>query len=435
MTASSGDTIFALSTGTPPSGVAVIRLSGDGALAALRQIVQGDPPAVGRLALRALIGADGEEIDKGMVVAFRGPKSFTGEDCGELHVHGSRAVVAALAKRLVGLGLRPAEPGEFARRAFRNGKIDLTEAEGLADLIEAETEEQRRLALTHASGDLHALYAAWRDRLLTLRAELEAELDFSDEEDVAMLGASVSNSDIEALRCEILAHCDSFAAGRIIRDGLKVAVIGPPNSGKSSLFNRLARHDIALVTDVAGTTRDVLEVALDIGGYKVSLFDTAGIRETNDRVEALGVERAHRAARDADLIISLCSIDSNGGWIETGSAAPEIRCYSRCDLTPRPRAGALNITVRLADGVDPLLEALRAHLLALPAQDVMPARMRHVAHLKAAAAELELAGEQCEIEMRAEHLRRAALELAQIIGMIGVEDVLGEIFARFCIGK
>ncbi|PHK27256.1 tRNA modification GTPase TrmE, partial [Nostoc linckia z18] len=278
-------TIFALASGALPAGVAVIRISGPAALFMVKTLT-GVLPTPRAAALRTVRTPDGQFLDRALVLTFPGPHSFTGEDCAELHLHGGRAVVTAVLNSLAGFeNARLAEAGEFSRRAFENGKMDLVEVEGLADLLAAETEMQRKLASEQASGNLSAVYDAWREKLIYARSMLEAELDFSDEGDIP---GSVSDRiwrDVSDLKNQIDDAIANLRAGEIIRDGFKVALAGPPNAGKSSLMNALAQRDVAIVTAIAGTTRDVVRCELDIDGYKIELFDTAGLRETTDTVE------------------------------------------------------------------------------------------------------------------------------------------------------
>lgn len=299
------ETIFALSSGALPSGVAVVRLSGPGTCSALEALA-GKLPEPRHATLRTLRDSRGAILDRSLVLFFPGPQSFTGEDCGELHLHGGRAVVQAVLETLSGYpDFRLAEAGEFTRRAFLNGKLDLTEAEALSDLISAETEAQRRFALANAESRHRALYDGWRKTLIHARAMIEAELDFSDEEDVPGSVAERVWEEIAELRSSLECHAAGYRTAEIIREGFRVVILGAPNAGKSSLLNMLARRDIAIVTEEPGTTRDVLEAVLDVGGVKVIVTDTAGIRENPGRVEALGIDRAIDRAREADIILLL----------------------------------------------------------------------------------------------------------------------------------
>ncbi|MFP4004037.1 MAG: tRNA uridine-5-carboxymethylaminomethyl(34) synthesis GTPase MnmE, partial [Alphaproteobacteria bacterium] len=302
-------TIFALSSGAGRAGVAVIRISGPASGGALRTLLRADLPAPRRAALRGLYDPEsGALLDRGLVLWFPAPGSFTGEDVAELHVHGGQAVIASVLAALGGLGLEPAAPGAFTRRAFENGKLDLTEVEGLADLICAETEAQRRQAVRQMDGALGRLYEGWRERLTRTLAWLEADIDFPDEDLPGGIAAAV-RPDLAALREEIEAHLARGPAGVRLREGFTVALVGPPNAGKSTLVNALARRDVAIVSEQAGTTRDVIEVHLDIGGFPVTVADMAGVREAAEDIEAEGVRRARQRARDADLRIGLLAAD------------------------------------------------------------------------------------------------------------------------------
>ena len=431
------DTIFALSSGGLPSGVAVVRMSGPHVRAALEAIAGRVPPA--RVAtLCRLRDSDGRQIDRGLVLFFAGPASFTGEDCGELHVHGGRAVVATLLRRLGGLpGLRQAEAGEFTRRAFLNGKIDLTGAEGLADLLAAETEAQRRLAVENAEGGQRTLYAGWRSRLVHARAMIEAELDFADEADVDGPVSEHIWKDLGELSGEIAQHCAGFSAAEIVREGFRVALMGAPNAGKSSLLNALARREVAIVTDVPGTTRDPIEIALDLRGLKVVVTDTAGLRDTEDTVERIGVSRALEVAARADLVLELIDV-RNGGAETLVAGKPVLRIGTKCDLAHRSRdAFDLKISVVTGEGIAALLDmiAARAEDATAASSSVVPTRLRHIELLEETRRYIAAALSPKALELRAEDLRLASESLGRIIGAIDVEDLLDVIFSQFCIGK
>ncbi|TIR84895.1 MAG: tRNA uridine-5-carboxymethylaminomethyl(34) synthesis GTPase MnmE, partial [Mesorhizobium sp.] len=303
--ATSKESIVALSSGRLPAGIAVIRISGPKTRFVLETIAGGG--IKDRFAtLRKLMAPDGSVIDHGLVVFFPGPSSFTGEDVGEFHVHGSRAVAAKMLETLTGFaGVRHAQPGEFTRRAFLNGKLDLVETEALADLVNAETEAQRRFAVRNAEGAQSELYSGWRRRLIHARAMIEAEIDFAEEEDVPGSVSKAVWTDVAAMADEIERHIQGFKAAEIIRDGFEVVILGAPNAGKSSLFNALAQREAAIVTDEPGTTRDLLEVVLDLHGMRVRVVDTAGLREAAGKVETIGIERARAKAGGADLVLLL----------------------------------------------------------------------------------------------------------------------------------
>jgi tRNA modification GTPase len=436
------DTIFALSSGSLPSGVALVRVSGPHVRAVLETMTGGVPePRQARL--RAIRSVEGELLDRGLVIYFPGARSFVGEDTAELHLHGGKAVVAAVLRALGRItGLRSAEPGEFTRRAFLNGKVDLLEAEALADLVKAETEFQRRLAQDNAGGAQAALYLGWRQRLIRARAMIEAAVDFSDEEDVPPDVATGIWADLHDLSADIDRHISGFQKAEIIRDGLDVVIVGPPNAGKSSLLNRLAQRDVAIVTEEPGTTRDLLEVALDLDERKVRLTDTAGIRTPEGRVEAIGIERAMRRAEQADLVLRLQPADDvTGAQSHPPLGVPVLDVISKADLDGEGLgpAGGLRVSVLTGEGIDGLIGFLGS--AAREATDtsgrVLPTRLRHIELLGEARGWLgkAVAGGSRPIELRAEELRLAAHALGRISGAVDVEDLLDVIFAEFCIGK
>lgn len=436
------ETIYALSSGALPSGVAVIRLSGPHCAAIVRCLA-GKLPPPRHAALRTLEDEHGAVLDRGLVVHFPAPHSFTGEDGAELHLHGGRAVVMAMLDWLGSQdGLRQAEAGEFTRRAFINGKLDLTAAEGLADLIEAETEAQRVLALANAAGGQKNLYDGWRSRLIHARAMIEAELDFADESDVPGSVADAVWKDVARMVEEIVNHIDGFRAAEIVREGYRVVLVGAPNAGKSSLINALARREVTIVTDVPGTTRDLVDVSLDLRGQKVVVTDTAGLRETRDRVEAIGVERAREAAARADLVVELVAADGDGTGVEPVLKAARLRVLTKSDLgfnPMMPDAFDLAVSSRSGDGLDVLTRMIaeRAHAAAGRRSAVAPTRLRQVELLKTCVAHLGHAstGGRAMLELRAEELRLAADALGKITGAVDVEDLLDVIFSSFCIGK
>ena len=445
---SSGDTIFALSSGRPPAAIAVVRLSGPATATALRSlgVVQLQPR---RATLTSLQGEEGRAVDEAIVLWFPAPGSATGEDVAELHVHGSRAVLAALVARLAAVpGLRPADPGEFTRRAFENGKLDLTEAEGLADLIEADTEMQRRQALRQLQGLLGHRAEAWRQRIISASALIEAGIDFSDEGDVPEELLAPALREIAALRDEIDAVLGAAGQGERLRDGLVVTIAGPPNAGKSTLLNRLARREAAIVSPYAGTTRDVIEVHLDLIGYPVALIDTAGIRDTDDPVEQEGVTRARARAASADLVLWVTDAtrDSEASQsVPSGLNATVWAISNKIDLMGRPRPLAepsreatFAISASQGEGLDQLITALGAFAQKyFGGESALLTRERHRVLLRetsrALTAALQSAGKGEEIV--AEELRVATHALGRLTGRVDVEDVLDKIFAEFCIGK
>jgi tRNA modification GTPase len=428
------DTIVALSSGALPSGVAVIRISGPQAGPLVRSLI-GDLPEPRRLTL-ATLAIDGAAVDTGLVAWFPMPHSFTGEDCAELQVHGSPAVVRALLRHLsTQPGTRLAEAGEFTRRAFENGKLDLTEVEGLGDLIAAETESQRRQALARLGGGVTKQLESWRGRLLDARAEIEAQLDFSDEGDVGALPAGFAQA-IAALREELLDAAASVGRGRIVREGLRVALAGPPNAGKSSLLNALARSDVAIVTDEPGTTRDVREVAIDLGGRLVLLIDMAGLRETASKAEAEGVRRAKEELARADLVLWLSAPDAPARAPDL--PGPVWRIATKTDLEPPTGLRDLAISTVTGAGLEDLIDrlALFAAEAAGDGEPVLVSRERDLAALEAAAAAIGDAQAQLRSpELAAESLRRASHALERLLGRMDAEAVLDRLFLSFCIGK
>jgi tRNA modification GTPase len=438
-----GDTIVALSSGAVPAGVAVIRLSGPQAGPVLLSML-GKLPVPRRLMLSDIV-LEGERLDRGLVAWMPGPNSFTGEDCAELQLHGSPAVVRGVLRRLSALpGLRLAEAGEFTRRAFENGKLDLTEVEGLGDLIIAETENQRKLAHARFDGGLTRQVEGWRERLLDLRAEIEAQLDFSDEGDVGALPDSFSE-DVLKLHTELGAVLRSLGQGRILRDGFRVVLAGPPNAGKSSLLNALSKSEVAIVSDEAGTTRDLKEVPLDVNGQLIILVDSAGLRETSSKAEAIGVERARAAMLSADLILwlqapDLPTEDIPDFAVELGEALwtrpPVLRVGTKSDLGHVPGDHAVSVTT--GTGVPELLQLLydASGAGAVNPAQVLVSRERDQQALIAAQVALSDAAGHVDIaEIAAEDLRRASAALERLLGRMDAESVLDRLFSTFCIGK
>lgn len=436
----SNDTIYALSSGAPPSGVSVIRISGPLTRDILISLV-GSVPADRHGSHRTIRTRNNQPIDSGLVLFFPGPNSFTGEDVAELQVHGSKAVLIAVFHALDGIpGVRMAVEGEFSRRAFENGKLDLVEVEGLADLIGAETEMQRRLAVEHSAGGLSAIYDSWAERLTRARALIEAELDFPDEDDVPGSVSDMVWADMEKLRNDIEDHLAAASAGEIIRDGFKVVISGAPNAGKSSLLNALARRDVAIVTEIAGTTRDVLQVDLDIDGYLVKLYDTAGLREANDRVEREGVRRARVALRDADLVLLLVDLTNPEIPADLEQTAPHVTVGTKKDLADISAAQYdLQISTATGDGL-PELRQLIGSVVAERFGGLslaIPSRQRHKDSLAKCLQALgaAISDKNVNLEIRTEQLRVAAEWLGRITGRVDVEHLLGVIFSEFCIGK
>ncbi len=433
------DTIFALATGFGRAAIAVLRVSGADTASVLDQLC-GCRPEPRRATLRRLRDAKGEILDRALVLWMPGPGSYSGEDTAELHVHAGKAVVDGVADALVAFGCRPAEPGEFTRRAFLNGRMDLVEAEAVADLIEAETAAQRRQALRQLDGELGAMLEGWADRLKRMLAHQDALIDFPDEDlpqgvEAAMLAQIASLAD------EMRAQADDGGRGERLREGLTFAVVGPPNVGKSSLINRLTERDIAIVSPIPGTTRDAIEARIAIGGVPVVLVDTAGLRETAEPVEAEGIRRARMRAANADLVILVGAVDQErpdaGGLAE--ASAPIVRVLNKIDLARSAAmdGAAIAVSVLTGEGLPALRNVLAMHARELTQAAGPPplTRARHRAALSAAIARLEDAIEAPLPELRAEEFRLALLALGRITGMVGVEDLLDVIFSEFCIGK
>ncbi|MFA7441025.1 MAG: tRNA uridine-5-carboxymethylaminomethyl(34) synthesis GTPase MnmE [Sphingomonadaceae bacterium] len=422
------DTIYALSSGQVPAGVAVIRLSGPGAFPALSTITnrQELPPPRTAMLRSIYKNAAQQVIDRALIIIFPGPRSFTGEDVVEIHCHGSPAVVIAVQQLLGSLdGLRPAEPGEFTRRAFETGRIDLTQAEALSDLLAAETEAQRDQAISNAGGRLREQADTWRERIIALMADVEADLDFSDEGDVE---TARDRPDLDDLVREIEQALASAPIGERIRSGLTIAIIGPPNSGKSSLVNILSRRDVAIVTPHAGTTRDIIEVRLDLGGIPATLLDTAGLRETSDPIEREGIARGRARAAEADLILDM------------GDTGGDLKIINKIDLSgerPGIRGDAAWISATTGAGLPELeqwlIDRAQQHIPEGEPPLVSHARQAHwLAETLKALREARL---EEDIVLRAEALRKAGHALGRLTGRIDPESVLDMVFSRFCIGK
>lgn len=423
------DTIFALSSGRLPCAVAIIRTSGPAAFDAAETLSGSLPPP--RLAAVRAIHVEDEVIDHGLVVRFDGPHSATGENVVEYQCHGGRAVVDALLAALAKLpGMRAAQPGEFTRRAFSNGRIDLTEAEGLADLLEAETESQRRAAMRNAEGGLRRQVNAWREAVVTLSARAEAAIDYVGDEDETVVDERILASEALAL-ADDLAGWLSRPRTEALKDGIRVVAAGPPNAGKSSLINALAGNDRAIVTSRPGTTRDVIEVPLAIGGVPFVLVDTAGLRTSDDEVEQIGVARAETEARRADILL----------WLGDPEAGPAhdrvVQIHARADLPERgpPPVGSIPVSSTTCAGLPALCDRLidEAHGL-LPTESQVSLNRRQADCIADAETALRdsAAG---QIEVIADALRRAGEAFARLTGQSGVEDMLDALFGRFCLGK
>ncbi|MBS0470052.1 MAG: tRNA uridine-5-carboxymethylaminomethyl(34) synthesis GTPase MnmE [Proteobacteria bacterium] len=433
------ETIFALSSAPGRAGVAVIRVSGPGAGAALEGLTQKTLPPPRQAVLRLFLGLDGQPMDRGLLLWFAGPASFTGEDLAEIQVHGGRAVIESVLRALAAQpGLRPAEPGEFTRRAVENGKLDLTQAEAVIDLVDAETEAQRELALQQYRGTLFALYEGWRARLLRNLAWAEAAIDFSDEELPEDVVARV-RQETSSLRGEIVHHLSDARRGEIVRDGLFLTVIGPPNAGKSSLINALAQRDVAIVAETAGTTRDVIEVRLDIGGYAVIVADTAGLREAADAIESEGVRRALARAQHSDLVLLLLdsSVDDPLAGLPVGTTG-DLVVWNKADLPGPVEREGLRLSLKTGAGLDAVVSAIAAKVaqkLDRPRDVPILTRARHRHALEEALVALARAEAAGDAELFAEDLRLALRAIGRITGRVDVEDLLDVVFRDFCIGK
>jgi len=436
-------TIFALSSAPGKAGVAVIRLSGAQAKVALQRL-QAPLPSPRMATLAMLKDAQGMPIDQALALYFPAPHSFTGEDVVELHIHGSRAVT----EQLLGIfsampELRLAEPGEFTRRAFLNGKMDLTAAEGLADLINAETAAQQKQALRLLKGEAATFYEKLRQGIVHVLALLEAYIDFPDEDIPEHILAEI-HAEVQTLISIIEAQLQDSRVGEKIRDGVRVAILGAPNVGKSSLMNLLARRDVAIVSHIAGTTRDVIEVHLDMGGYSVILSDTAGIREQAGEIEAEGIRRSFARAQEADIrIVMFDAAFPDYSPSVRLIDADTIVVINKSDLglpspLPNLEQPPIAISVNTGHGLDNLMDALERRIAAATAVEAgFITRSRHRAHLTHAIAHLKRYAENPTVglELRCEELRRAAAEIGKITGTIATDELLGHIFVSFCIGK
>ena len=426
------DTIFALASGPGRAAIAIIRLSGPQTRTILQAMCGVPPPR--HASLRRLCDGVGEVLDQGLVLWMPGPASYTGEDSAELHLHGGRAVIGAVTAALLHAGGRPADAGEFTRRAFLAGRMSLLEAEAVADLSASETESQRVQALRQMQGGADARVGAWFERLTRCLAFEEALIDFPD--DTSADGSFAQDgTEIEALLDEITRHIGAAQAGERVRSGLIFVIGGAPNVGKSSLFNALVGRDAAIVSARSGTTRDVLEATLELGGIAVTLVDTAGLRETEDEVEAEGVSRARRRIESADLVV-LVTQAAGGGAADGPADGHVLRVASKCDLADAP-CGMIGISTRTGHGLSGLVETLAERARRLASADIDPlfTRARHVAALQEAAAALTAARSLEMPELRAEELRAARLSLGRLAGRVDTEDVLDVIFGAFCIGK
>ncbi|MES2905760.1 MAG: tRNA uridine-5-carboxymethylaminomethyl(34) synthesis GTPase MnmE [Pseudomonadota bacterium] len=435
------DTIFALSSGAGRAGVAVLRLSGP-MVAKVAQDLSGDVPHPREATVKLLRDPHGAPLDEAVLIYFTKPKSFTGEDVLEIHCHGSAAVVKAVLATLGQMhGCRPAVAGEFTQRAFLNGKMDLTEVEGLSDLIAADTDLQRRAALRETIGTSRDLYTRWREELLQAIALIEALIDFSADEDIPDAALDDAARLLSGIVQEMQRHLDHARSSEILRDGLTVVLAGAPNTGKSSLLNALARRDVAIVTDEPGTTRDMIEVKLDLGGYPVTLVDTAGLRESQNKIEAEGIRRALQRAEEADLVLWLQAADEQKQNPPTDETKT-WRVLSKSDLMPvLAKDKTIALSAKTGAGIQNLLDRLSAFAqerFGEDGEDIVYLRERHRQLLQATSMKLRTLVANIRstpLEIVAEDLRHAAEPLARITGHIGAEEMLGMIFSRFCIGK
>jgi len=434
------ETIFALSTVYGKSGVAIVRLSGPRSEAIVRDLTQNAKIPVREAVHTALYDIETNlPIDEAIVLLFKAPRSFTGEDAAELQVHGSIAVIKALLKTLSDRNdCRLAEAGEFSKRAFDNGRLDLTQAEGLADLIEAETDLQRKSALNQLGGNLRGLYQGWRDTLIKALAYLEADIDFVDEEDVSDTVLNVSRETLAGLTNDIQAHLADNRVGERLRHGVTVAIVGPPNAGKSTLINTLAQRDAAIVSDIPGTTRDVIDISLDLSGYPVVLTDTAGLRDSADPIEVEGIRRARSKADAADILVYMTEDDNvSRETIETEMGRfPDLLVKNKADLA-KSEAADLQISLKTGQGVEEFVSKLTELVAARAGQGEAPTitRERYRLGLQDSVVALKRAEAAALPELMAEDMRMAARHIGRLTGHVDVEDLLDVIFADFCIGK
>jgi len=444
------DTIFALSSGPVPAGVAVIRISGSRSRTVLEALA-GEAPEARRASLRRLRSSDGEAIDEALVIWMPGPGTFTGEDCAELHCHGSRAVVARIVESVAEHdGVRAAEAGEFARRAFLNGRLDLTAAEGLADLVTAETEAQRRQALAQASGAMSERLSAWRERLIGLLGEAEAHLDFSDEDDVGGEMPVAFWEELRGVHAEAVAALSGAGFAERVRDGFRIVITGPPNAGKSTLLNAFARRDVAIVSAEPGTTRDLVSVDLSIAGYPVTLFDTAGLRETPSDAESQGVARALRAAADADLVLRVSAAGLDRRRFEGEGSGSEWLVETKADLVDLPTGeiaeGLFRVSAMNGRGLRALEDAIACWVRsgepaagpggAVPVNERQRLGVADLVRRIESVLERQGSGQGSEAdELLAEELRGCVLAVGRVSGRVDAEEVLDAVFSRFCIGK
>lgn len=435
-------TIYALSTAPGRAGVAIVRISGEYAGGILVSLTGRPTPPARRAVLRTLRDEKGIALDEALVLYFPGPASFTGEDSVELHIHGGPAVIEAVLEAVDEAGGMPAEPGEFTRRAFENDRLDLTEAEGLADLIDAETEGQRQQALAQLSGALKMVYEGWRHKLVEAMASIEGEIDFPDEEDVPDALSHRAYQPLADLIASMKSHLDDGRRGERTRSGFTIALIGAPNAGKSSLLNRLARREAAIVTDIPGTTRDIIEVRVVMAGFPVIISDTAGLREAVDAVEAEGVRRALDRAVEADLRIGVADARSREELADLQGRLKDddLLVLNKLDLAPDARSdGAYGLSAKSGDGVAALEARMEEIVQRRLSRREEPAlsRARHRRAVEAAVEALQRCQENLAFapELAGEDARLAVRALESLTGRVDVEDILDRVFSQFCIGK
>ncbi len=442
-------TIYALSTVTGKSGVAVFRVSGSDALSAVRCLTSLNTETITprHAYFTALRDKDGAPLDHALIIYFKAPSSFTGEDIVEIHTHGSRAVISSLLENLGNIeDFRLAEPGEFSKRAFYNGKMDLTEAEGLADLIDAETREQQKYALRQMDGELKNLYESWRTGLVEILAYLEAYIDFPDEELPDNIVLKLENT-VFKVSGEIKKHLSQSNAGERLREGFRVVIVGEPNAGKSSLLNTLARREAVIVSDIAGTTRDAIDVYMDINGYPVIFTDTAGLRDTKEQIEKKGIEIAYDKALSADLIIALSESENFNPLlfenIEKHCKNKILYVINKADKLDQKQCSMFNakgyivISAKYQQGIENLLKQINDRIAEgfTSSSGALITRQRYREVLNDVFKHLERFNLKKSIELAAEDIRMAAREIGKITGRIEVDEILDKIFGSFCIGK
>lgn len=436
------DTICALASGPPPSAIAIVRVSGPNVRAICGSLFEKGLPKPRRAVFGRFLDVSRETIDEGLGVFMPGPNSYTGEDTVELYLHGGSAVIDHALDSICSFpGTRLADAGEFTRRAFENGRLDLVEAEGVADLIDAETRAQKALAFDQLKGRLSASYELWRANLLAVLTALEASIDFPDEDDVPPEVVDGITARLAETEASLEAALADDEVGERIRDGFRIAIVGPPNAGKSSILNRLARREAAIVSDIPGTTRDIVEIRLKIGGQIAWIADTAGLREAADQIEAEGVRRARARAAEADIRVLVSSPDTEGGL--EGGRAGDIRVLNKHDIVGRNAAvdGMIALSAKSGDGFVQLEEALSRRIAVLAGERPSPliTRRRHREALQTTLFHVKQARDAhingYGAELVAEDTRLAAQSLSSLVGQIGVEEILGEVFSSFCIGK